>query len=84
MIGWRNASRPAARRRCERGTAIMSTKRKGRAGGHQATPNTSESTCNSTGFVSRVKAACVTLAVWGLFPLGLAEWINNMRGPRDE
>lgn len=56
----------------------------GRAGGHQATPNTSQSTCNSTGIVSRVKAAIVTLAVWGWFPIGLAERINRMGGPRDE
>lgn len=62
----------------------MSTKTKGRAGGHQATPNTSQSTCNSTVIVSRVKAAIVTLAVWGWFPLGLAERINRMGGPRDE
>lgn len=62
----------------------MTTKTKGRAGGHQATPNTSKSTCNSTGIVSRVKAAIVTLAVWGWFPLELAEWINRKGGPRDE
>ena len=62
----------------------MTTKRKGRAGGHQATPNTSQSTCNSTGIVSHVKAAIVTLAVWGWFPLGLAEWINRTGGLRDE
>jgi hypothetical protein len=61
----------------------MTTKTKGRAGGHQATPKT---TCkrNSTGIVSRVKAAIVTLAVWGWFPIGLAERINRMGGPRDE
>lgn len=62
----------------------VSANRKGRAGWHQATPNTSQSTCNSTGIVSRVKAAIVTLAVWGWVPLGLAEWINRMGEPRDE
>jgi hypothetical protein len=46
--------------------------------------NTSQSTCNSTGIVSRVKAAIVTLAVWGWFPLGLASLLNRMGGPRDE
>jgi hypothetical protein len=46
--------------------------------------NTSESTCNSTGIVSRVKAAVVTLAVWGWFPLGLADRINRMGGPHDD
>lgn len=61
----------------------MTRKTKGRAGGHQATPKT---TCkhNSIGIVSRVKAAIVTLAVWGWFPFGLAERINRMGGPRDE
>lgn len=62
----------------------MTTNKKGRAGGHQATPETSESTCNSTGIVSRVKAAVVTLAVWGWFPLGLADRINRMGGPHDD
>lgn len=62
----------------------MIRKTKGRAGGHQATPNTSQSTCNSTGIVSRAKAAIVTLAVWGWFPLELAEWITRMGGSRDE
>lgn len=62
----------------------MTTNKKGRAGGHQATPETSESTCNSTGIASRVKAAVVTLAVWGWFPLGLAERINRMGGPHND
>lgn len=62
----------------------MTTKTKGRAGGHQTTPITSQSTCNFTGIVSRVKAAIVTLTVWGWFPLGLAQRINRMGGPRDE
>jgi len=62
----------------------MNTNKKGRAGGHQATPKISESTCNSTGIASRVKAAVVTLAVWGWFPLGLADRINRMGGPHDD
>lgn len=62
----------------------MTRRTKGRAGGHQATPNTSQHTCNSTGIVSRVKAAIVTLAAWGWFPIGLAEQITRMGGPRDE
>ena len=62
----------------------MTTNQKGRAGGHQATPETSESTCNSTGIASRVKAAVVTLAVWGWFPLGLADRINRMGGPHND
>lgn len=62
----------------------MTINRKGRAGWHQATPKTSNHTRNSTGIVSRVKAAVVTLAVWGWFPIGLAQRINRMGGPRDE
>lgn len=62
----------------------MTGKTKGRAGGHQATPNTSKCNRNSTGTGSRVKAAIVTLAVWGWFPLGLVDRINRMGGPRDE
>jgi len=62
----------------------MTTNNKGRAGGHQATPKTSESTGNSTGIASRVKAAVMTLAVWGWFPIGLANRINRMGGPHDE
>lgn len=52
----------------------MSTKPKGRAGRHQTTPKTT-CKCDSTDMVSRVKAAIVTLAVWGWFPIGLADWI---------
>lgn len=61
----------------------MTRKTKGRADRHQATPKT---TCkpNSTGIASHVKAVIVTLALWGWFPLGLAERINRMGGPRDE
>ncbi len=62
----------------------MTKKTKGRAGGHQATPKTSLSSCHSTGIVTRVKAAMVTLALWGWFPIGLAERINRMGGPHDE
>ena len=62
----------------------MTANKKGRAGGHQATPKTSESICNSTSIASRAKAAIVTLAVWGWFPLALADRINRMGGPHDD
>ncbi|TQE99620.1 MAG: hypothetical protein FKY71_07685 [Spiribacter salinus] len=62
----------------------MSEKTKGRTGGHQATPKTSESNRHFTGIASRLKAAIVTLALLGWFPIGLAERINRMGGPRDE
>lgn len=62
----------------------MTINNKGRTGGHQATPKTSRYTRNSTSIGSRVKAAIVTLAVWGWFPIGLAQRISRMGGPRDE
>jgi len=83
MTGWLSASRQAARRRGE-GAAIMTKKTKGRAGGHQATPKTSKRNRNSTGAGSCMKAAIVTLALWGWFPLALADRINRLGGPRDE
>jgi hypothetical protein len=52
----------------------MNQKMKGRTGRHQATPTTL-SKRNSIGIVSRLKAAAVTLAVWGWFPIGLADWL---------
>lgn len=62
----------------------MTTNKKGRAGGHQATPETSENTRHSTGIASRLKAVLVTLALWGWFPIGLAVRINRMGGPHDD
>lgn len=62
----------------------MSKKTKGRTGDNQATPKVSVSTRNSTGIVSRVKAIIVTLALWGWFPIGLADWINHIGETRDE
>jgi len=52
----------------------------GRAGWHQATPKTSDNTLNSTGFASRVKATIVTLALWGLLPISVADWIIQHGG----
>lgn len=62
----------------------MSPKTKGRAGCNQATPKTSERTTKFTGIAARMKAAVAILALWGWFPLGLAERISRMGGPRDE
>ena len=62
----------------------MMTNRKCRAGGHQATPKTTQSICNATGITSRLKAIVVTLAVWGWFPIGLADRINQVGGSRDD
>jgi hypothetical protein len=61
----------------------MTTKTKGRSGWHQATPNTSH-TCNRTVIASRVKALVVTLALWRVLPVRLAEWIIIKGGLRND
>lgn len=62
----------------------MTGKRKGRAGWHQATPCISHRRRDSNRIARRLKALSVTLALWGWFPLGLADRINRMGGPRDD
>lgn len=62
----------------------MTRNRKGRAGWHQATPKTSKSTSNSTDLAARIKAAVVTLALWGLLPATVADWLIHLGGQRDE
>ena len=61
----------------------MTTNRKGRTGWHQATLTTSKSTCTSTGLATRVKAVIVTLALWGLLPVTVADWLIHRGGLRD-
>ncbi len=54
----------------------MTTKEKSRIGGHQATLQTT----NKKDFIiiiNYLKAAIVTLALWGWFPLKLADWLNQ-------
>lgn len=62
----------------------MNRNRKGRTGWHQATLKTSKHTHYSTGLVARIKGLIVTLALWGWFPLCLAQWINSHGGQRDD
>jgi len=61
----------------------MTRKTTGRSGWHQAAPQTSSSIRNSTCLASRIKAAIVTLALWGLRPVGVTEWIIHRGGLRD-
>lgn len=61
----------------------MTRNRKGRAGWHQATPKTFKHTRNFTGLVARIKAAIVTLALWGLLPVSVADWLIHLGGQRD-
>ena len=62
----------------------MTRNTKGRAGWHQATLDTSERTHNSTGLAARVKGFIVSLALWGLLPVELADWLIHLGGPCDE
>ena len=55
----------------------MTKNRKGRADWHQATLNTYQYIRHSTILVTHIKAAIVTLALWGLLPIPLAEWLIN-------
>ena len=58
----------------------MTKNRKGRAGWHQATLKTSKRTRNFTGLAARIKAVIVTLALWGLLPVTVADWLINLGG----
>ncbi|MCG8028662.1 MAG: hypothetical protein N0E59_10695 [Candidatus Thiodiazotropha taylori] len=61
----------------------MTTNRKGRAGGNQATLKTSKRTRNFTGLVACIKAIIVTLALWGLLPVAVADSLINLGGLHD-
>ena len=61
----------------------MTTNRKGRAGWHQATLNTSKRTSESTRLAARNKAVIVTLALCGLLPVTVADWLVHRGGLRD-
>jgi hypothetical protein len=52
----------------------MAIKTKGRAGWHQTTPEAFDNR-HATPAASRIKALIVLLAVWGLIPVGLADWL---------
>jgi len=59
----------------------MARNKKGRAGCNQAaTLKTSKYTSNFPGLVARIKAAIVTLALWGLLPVAVADWLINLGG----
>lgn len=61
----------------------MTGKNKGRAGCHQATPSPSNHTRKFTVLASRIKAAIVTLALWGWISIDVAEWLIRHGGLRD-
>lgn len=45
--------------------------------------NTSKHARNFTGLAARIKAVIVTLALWGLLPVTVADWLINLGGQRD-
>lgn len=61
----------------------MTTNRKGRAGWHQATLRTSIHTSNCTDLAACIKAAIVTMTLWGLLPVAMADLLINLGGLRD-
>lgn len=61
----------------------VSANRKGRDGCNQATLTTTKRTLNFTGLAARIKAVIVTLALWGLLPVAVADWLINLGGLRD-
>ena len=62
----------------------MINENKGCAKQLQTPLQTAQYKAKSTVIESRYKALVVTLAVWGIIPLGIADWINKERGDRDE
>lgn len=57
----------------------MTRKTKGRTRRRQAPQIISNARRQSTGLAYRIKGGIVTLALWGLFPIGLADWIIRRR-----
>lgn len=62
----------------------MTINRKGHAGWHQVTPKKAKCNCHFTGLAPHAKALIVTLAMWGLLPVGIADWLVNRGEPHDE
>jgi len=51
---------------------------------YQATQKTSKSTSNPPRLTARFKAAIVTLTLWGLVPVSMADWIIHRGGLSDD
>ena len=62
----------------------MTTHKKDRTGRNRAAFSTSTQSCNFTGLVTRIKAIIVTMALWGLLPIPLADWLINRGESHDE
>ena len=61
----------------------MNCNEKGRAGWHQAIPTTPNCTSKSTGIAARIKSMIVALALRGLLPYRVAEWLIQYGGLRN-
>ena len=62
----------------------MALKNKNSSGWNLATPHTSYTKQLFTILFSRIIALIITLALWGLLPVGLADWIIHLGDIRDE
>lgn len=61
----------------------MSTKETSRHGCNQATRNASSTRWKDSRFASFLKAAIVSLALWGFISVCIAEWLIHHGGLRD-
>lgn len=62
----------------------MKKNRKGRTGWHRWTLTTSICKSYFSGLTSKIKDLIITLTLWGLIPVKLANWIINLGGANDE
>jgi len=62
----------------------MKKNRKGLTGWHRWTLITSICKCYFNGLTSKIKDLIITLTLWGLIPVKLADWIINLGGANDE
>lgn len=62
----------------------MTKNKKRRAGWHLAVLRSSKCDPGLSGFVSWLKGLILTLALWGWFPMRLADWLSRREGLRNE
>ena len=60
--------------------AMRQERAKGSAARHMTTQKRSTSEAEIANIADRVKVVVVTLALWGWFPVGLADWMNRWGG----
>jgi len=61
----------------------MTTKKKAARAGTRTASDTAFDSLNHTPIHSRIKAAIVRLALWGLIPASLATWLIQRGGLKD-